>query len=56
MNPGISNRAAGGFKTTQPYEHSRKAASAAIAKIPFVLARHIECCLTLKVTERDKPE
>ena len=34
-------RAAGEFKTPMPYAHARKAASAAIAKIPFTLARHI---------------
>lgn len=34
-------RAAGEFKTTEPYAHSRKAASAMIAKIPAPLSRHI---------------
>ena len=37
-------RANGEFKTAEPYAHAskaRKAASAAIAKIPFPLARHI---------------
>ena len=34
-------RARGEFKTGVPYEHARKAASAHIAKIPFVLSRHI---------------
>lgn len=33
-------RAVGAFSTTKPYAH-RKAASAAIAKIPFVLAQYI---------------
>lgn len=36
-----SRRAAGEFKTTEPYAHSRKAASAMIAKIPLPLSRHI---------------
>jgi hypothetical protein len=34
-------RAAGEFKTSAPYEHSRKAASAMLAEIPFPLAQHI---------------
>ena len=34
-------RASGEFKTSHPYEHARKAASAIIATIPLPLARHI---------------
>lgn len=34
-------RANGEFKTAEPCAHARKAASAAIAKIPFPLAQHI---------------
>lgn len=36
-----ARRAAGEFKTKEPYEHARKFASAVIAKIPEPLARHI---------------
>lgn len=36
-----ARRAAGEFKTSEPYAHARKAASAMIAKIPAPLARHI---------------
>jgi group I intron endonuclease len=36
-----AKRAAGMFKTIEPYAHARKAASAMIAKIPLPLSRHI---------------
>lgn len=36
-----SRRAAGEFKTNEPYAHARKPASAMIAKIPAPLSRHI---------------
>ena len=36
-----ARRAAGRFKTSEPYAHARKAASAMIAKIPFVLSQHV---------------
>lgn len=44
-------RAAGAFKTAEPYGHARKAASARIAKIPMALSTHIARVYRPELTE-----